>query len=186
MRDLTAESTLAAKKEFERCAIRGIKVQHYHADNGRFAEPAFVAHREFIFDTDVSAKVLPVELKWSSAKSHRDLPNVSPVPVSFVSIGSGPALRRPSRSLAPFTVIPTRFGSAVLLSQFPDGWNARYVDSSSKDNLLAERKPKRAKVIDAGASVANENARKAGIFFFSHEHIDSIIHSVTRGRGPTL
>lgn len=43
MRDLTAESTLAAKKEFEhRCAVRGIRVQHYHADNGRFAEPAFV------------------------------------------------------------------------------------------------------------------------------------------------
>ena len=43
MRDLTAESTLAAKKEFEhRCAVRGVKVRHYHADNGRFAEPAFV------------------------------------------------------------------------------------------------------------------------------------------------
>ena len=43
MRDLTAESTLAAKKEFEhRCAVRGVKVKHYHADNGRFAEPAFV------------------------------------------------------------------------------------------------------------------------------------------------
>ncbi len=43
MRDLTAESTLAAKKEFEhRCAVRGIKVKAYHADNGRFAEPAFV------------------------------------------------------------------------------------------------------------------------------------------------
>jgi hypothetical protein len=43
MRDMTAESTLAAKREFEhRCAIRGITVQRYHADNGRFAEPAFV------------------------------------------------------------------------------------------------------------------------------------------------
>ena len=43
MRDLTAESTLAAKKEFEhRCAVRNITVEHYHADNGRFAEPAFV------------------------------------------------------------------------------------------------------------------------------------------------
>ena len=43
MRDFTAESTLAAKKEFEhRCAVRGVKVEHYHADNGRFAEPAFV------------------------------------------------------------------------------------------------------------------------------------------------
>ena len=40
MRDLTAESTLAAKKDFEdRCAVRGVKVKHYHADNGRFAEP---------------------------------------------------------------------------------------------------------------------------------------------------
>ena len=43
IRELTAESTLAAKKEFEhRCAVRGIRVKHYHADNGRFAEPAFV------------------------------------------------------------------------------------------------------------------------------------------------
>ena len=43
MRDLTGESTLAAKKEFEhRCAVRGVQVKHYHADNGRFAEPAFV------------------------------------------------------------------------------------------------------------------------------------------------
>ena len=43
MRDLTAESTLAAKKEFEhRCAVRGVKVEHYYADNGRFAEPAWI------------------------------------------------------------------------------------------------------------------------------------------------
>ncbi len=39
MRDLTAESTLAAKKEFEhRCAIRGIGVERYHANNGRFGD----------------------------------------------------------------------------------------------------------------------------------------------------
>ena len=43
MRDLTAESMLAAKKEFEhRCAVRGFKVKHYHADNGRFAELAWI------------------------------------------------------------------------------------------------------------------------------------------------
>ena len=43
MRDLNAESTLAAKKEFEhRCAVRGVKVEHYHADNGRFSEPAWI------------------------------------------------------------------------------------------------------------------------------------------------
>ena len=42
LRDLTVESTLAAKKEFEhRCAVRGVKVKHYHADNGIFAEPAW-------------------------------------------------------------------------------------------------------------------------------------------------
>ena len=41
MRDLTAESKISAKKGFEhRCAVRGVKVEHYHADNGRFAEPA--------------------------------------------------------------------------------------------------------------------------------------------------
>ena len=43
MRDLTGESTLAAKKEFEhRCAVRGIEGKHYHVDNGRFDEPTFV------------------------------------------------------------------------------------------------------------------------------------------------
>ena len=41
MRDLWAEATLEAKKEFEhKCAIRCVKVQRYHADNGRFAEKA--------------------------------------------------------------------------------------------------------------------------------------------------
>ena len=38
MRDLTAELSLAAKKEFEhRCAVRGVKFEHYHADNGIFS-----------------------------------------------------------------------------------------------------------------------------------------------------
>ena len=33
---------MAAKREFEeKCAHRGIKVQHYHAENGRFAEPTW-------------------------------------------------------------------------------------------------------------------------------------------------
>ena len=43
MRDLIVESTLAAKKDFEhRCAVRGVKVKHYHAENGIFAEPAWI------------------------------------------------------------------------------------------------------------------------------------------------
>ena len=43
MRDLTLESTLSAKKEFEHLyAVRGVKVEHYHADNGRFYEPAWI------------------------------------------------------------------------------------------------------------------------------------------------
>ena len=42
MPDLGGESTLAAKHQFEQaCATRGVKVKHYHADNGRFAEPAW-------------------------------------------------------------------------------------------------------------------------------------------------
>jgi hypothetical protein len=42
MRDLSAEATLEAKRDFEhKCAIRGVKVQQYHADNGRFAEKLF-------------------------------------------------------------------------------------------------------------------------------------------------
>ena len=43
MMDLTAESTLAAKKEFEhRCAVWGVKVEHYLTHNGIFAEPAWI------------------------------------------------------------------------------------------------------------------------------------------------
>ena len=43
MRDLNADLTLAVKKEFERrCAVRGVKVKHYHSDNGIFAEPAWI------------------------------------------------------------------------------------------------------------------------------------------------
>ena len=55
MRDLTTESTLVSMKEFaHRCAVRGIKVKHYHADNGRFAKPAWVneckrCHQDLIF-----------------------------------------------------------------------------------------------------------------------------------------
>jgi hypothetical protein len=42
MRDLSAEATLEAKRDFEhKCAIRGVKVQRYHADNDRFAEKLF-------------------------------------------------------------------------------------------------------------------------------------------------
>ena len=40
--DLSIESTLAAKQEFkDKCAEKGVKVEHYHADNGRFADPAW-------------------------------------------------------------------------------------------------------------------------------------------------
>ena len=53
MRDLTAESTLAAKKEFEHCcAVRTVTVEHYHADNGRFAEPVFVKMQSLQPETD--------------------------------------------------------------------------------------------------------------------------------------
>ena len=47
MRNLTAESTVAVKKEFEhRYAVRGVKVEHYHADNGIFAEPTWINERK--------------------------------------------------------------------------------------------------------------------------------------------
>ena len=35
MRDITAKLTLEEKKEFEHCcAVRGVQVENYHADNG--------------------------------------------------------------------------------------------------------------------------------------------------------
>ena len=43
MRSITAAETVEAKKHFERfCATHHVKVKHYHADNGRFAENLFM------------------------------------------------------------------------------------------------------------------------------------------------
>jgi hypothetical protein len=42
---LSANDTIEAKEAFERfCNSHGVKIKHYHADNGRFAETAFMAH----------------------------------------------------------------------------------------------------------------------------------------------
>ena len=42
-RTLTAKDTLESKKAFEAYARKhGIKIKHYHADNGRFAENMFM------------------------------------------------------------------------------------------------------------------------------------------------
>ena len=43
MTDQSGDQTLQAKNDFEhRCITRDIKVKHYHADNGRFAEKSFL------------------------------------------------------------------------------------------------------------------------------------------------
>ena len=43
--DLTSEETIEAKEAFERwAASHGVVIQHYHCDNGRFADNAFKAH----------------------------------------------------------------------------------------------------------------------------------------------
>ena len=43
-RRITSEETVQAKHAFERVAEqRGVKIVHYHADNGRFADNAFIA-----------------------------------------------------------------------------------------------------------------------------------------------
>ena len=43
-RRITSEETVQAKHAFERAAEqRGVKILHYHADNGRFADNAFIA-----------------------------------------------------------------------------------------------------------------------------------------------
>ena len=42
---LSSEETIKAKEEFEaKCREYGVKVEHYHADNGRFADNAFRDH----------------------------------------------------------------------------------------------------------------------------------------------
>ena len=43
-RRITSEETVQAKHAFERAAEqRGVKILHYHADNGRFVDNAFIA-----------------------------------------------------------------------------------------------------------------------------------------------
>ena len=43
MQSLTSEETYAAKRAFERFAKQhGVIIQHYHADNGRFADNMFI------------------------------------------------------------------------------------------------------------------------------------------------
>ena len=45
MESMTSENTVRAKEAFERFARdHGVSVQHYHADNGRFKDNAFVTH----------------------------------------------------------------------------------------------------------------------------------------------
>jgi hypothetical protein len=47
MYDMSSKSTIDAKIAFERFAgDHGVKIQHYHADNGRFADNAFKNHCE--------------------------------------------------------------------------------------------------------------------------------------------
>jgi hypothetical protein len=42
---LTSDETVQAKRAFERhCQTLGVKVRHYHADNGRFADNGFINH----------------------------------------------------------------------------------------------------------------------------------------------
>jgi hypothetical protein len=42
---MNAAETIEAKEAFERwSASHGVKIKHYHADNGRFAENAFMSH----------------------------------------------------------------------------------------------------------------------------------------------
>ena len=54
-RSLSWKDTLEAKKAFERhCRDHDIHVTHYHADNGRFADNAFINHAKQIKDQTLS------------------------------------------------------------------------------------------------------------------------------------
>ena len=45
MTDFTGQATVDACKEFEACSrTMGVKVKHYHCDNGRFTDNQFLAH----------------------------------------------------------------------------------------------------------------------------------------------
>ena len=47
MSEITSEETIYAKKSFERYAAGfNLRVEHYHCDNGRFADNSFIRHCE--------------------------------------------------------------------------------------------------------------------------------------------
>ena len=47
MSDLTSTETVHAKKCFERYArSMGVRIEHYHCDNGRFADKELFSHRK--------------------------------------------------------------------------------------------------------------------------------------------
>ena len=68
---ITSDETLQAKRSFEQLASEmGVKIKHYHADNGRFAD------RDFINDAQQNNQrltywcKLPLS-KWHSSKTNK-------------------------------------------------------------------------------------------------------------------
>ena len=54
------EETVLAKKTFERYAsLKGVRIQHYHADNGNFADKTFVNQLSLTMQLIVGSPLVP-------------------------------------------------------------------------------------------------------------------------------
>ena len=69
MKTLTSEEMLEAKKTFETWARDlGVTIKHYHADNGRFADNAFISH---VAKSGQMLSFCGVNAHWQNARAEK-------------------------------------------------------------------------------------------------------------------
>ena len=148
-----------------------------------FAEPAYLASHELSNATITTSVNSSDSDCWSLATS--EVPRVVSVPCSFSSLLITPSAPYPaSVSLAPFTVIPTPFGSAVLLSRFSDGWNARFAnDREDQKRSVPVKKVEGSRSKKAKTQeFVSECSTGDVIVFLSHDDVNSFIQLLEKKR----
>ena len=71
---LSSEETIKAKEKFEaKCREYGVKVEHYHADNGRFADNAF---REHVSSEGQTLTFCGVNAHWQNGVSEKAIQDI--------------------------------------------------------------------------------------------------------------
>ena len=69
MKTITSQETVEAKIAFESYAREhGVNIQHYHADNGRFADKEFVSH---VTRSGQSISYCGVNAHWQNGRAEK-------------------------------------------------------------------------------------------------------------------